>query len=87
MIEFENQMFLDILNDDGLVITAKGIGLESVFINLLKVYNDNGNLVLVLGTSDKEEQYFIQELDSLGVKPLPRLLTSEIGVNERYFIL
>lgn len=83
MIEFENQMFLDILNDDGLVITAKGIGLDSVFINLLKVYSDPGNLVLVLGTSDKEEEFFIQELDSLGVKPLPRLLTSEIGVNDR----
>lgn len=83
MLEFENQMFLDILNEDGLVIAAKGIGLETVFINLLKVYCDAGNLVIVLGTTPKEEQYFIEELDCLGVKPLPRLLTSEYSVNDR----
>ena len=83
MLDFENQMFLDILNEDGLVVAAKGIGLESVFISLLKVYSDAGNLVLVLGTSDKEEDYFINELDSMGVRPLPRLLSSEYSVNDR----
>ena len=83
MLDFENQMFLDILNEDGLVVAAKGIGLESVFISLLKVYSDAGNLVLVLGTSDKEEDYFINELDSMGVRPLPRLLSSEYSINDR----
>lgn len=76
-------MFLDILNEDGLVVAAKGIGLESVFVNLLKVYSDPGNLVLVLGTSGKEEEFFINELESLGVQPLPKLLTSEYSVNDR----
>ena len=84
MLDFENQMFLDILNEDGLVVAAKGIVLESVIVNLLKVYSDPGNLVLVLGTSGKEEDFFVSELDSLGVQPLPKLLTSEYSVNERY---
>nr|CAG4641558.1 EOG090X03DI [Eurycercus lamellatus] len=83
MLDFENQMFLDVLNEDGLVIAAKGIGMDSVFINLLKVYSDQGNLVLVLGTSGKEEDFFIRELDSMGVKPLPKFLTSEYSVNDR----
>lgn len=83
MLDFENQMFLDILNEDGLVVAAKGIGLDSVFVNLLKVYSDPGNLVLVLGTSNKEEEFFINELDDMGVKPLPKLVTSEYSVNER----
>lgn len=87
MLDFENQMFLDILNEDGLVIAAKGIGLESVFVNLLKVYSDAGNLVIVLGTTPKEEEFFIEELDSMGVKPLPKLLTSEFSVNDRYDIV
>ena len=87
MLDFENQMFLDILNEDGLVIAAKGIGLESVFVNLLKVYSDPGNLVIVLGTTQKEEEFFIEELDSMGVKPLPKLLTSEFSVNDRYDIV
>lgn len=76
-------MFLDVLNEDGLVIAAKGIGLDSVFINLLKVYSDTGNLVIVLGTTPKEESFFIEELESMGVKPLPRLLSSEYSVNDR----
>nr|CAG4650837.1 EOG090X03DI [Simocephalus serrulatus] len=83
MLDYENQMFLDVLNEDGLVIAAKGIGLESVFINLLKVYCDSGNLVIVLGTNPKEEEFFIEELDSMGVKPLPKLLSSEYSVNDR----
>ena len=83
MLEFENQMFLDILNEDGLIITAKGLGLEHVFTSLLKVYSDAGNLVLVLGTSNAEEDFFISELDSMGVSPLPRVLSSEFGVNDR----
>lgn len=83
MLEYENQMFLDILNVNGLVVAAKGIGLESVFINLLKVYCDSGNLVLVLGTTSKEEDFFIEELDSMGVKPLPKILSSEYSVNDR----
>ena len=83
MLDFENQMFLDILNEDGLVVAAKGIGLESVFINLLKVYSDAGNLVIVLGTTPKEEEFFIGELELMGVKPLPKLLTSEFSVNDR----
>nr|CAG4636872.1 EOG090X03DI [Ceriodaphnia reticulata] len=83
MLDFENQMFLDVLNEDGLVIAAKGIGLDRVFINLLKVYSDTGNLVIVLGTTSKEESFFIEELESMGVKPLPRLLSSEYSVNDR----
>ena len=49
----------------------------------LKVYSDAGNLVLVLGTSNAEEDFFISELDSMGVSPLPRVLSSEFGVNDR----
>jgi hypothetical protein len=37
MLEFENEMFLSALQEDGLTITAKGLGLEAVFLNLLKV--------------------------------------------------
>lgn len=83
MLDFENQMFLDILNEDGLMVAARGIGLDNVFLNLLKVYSDPGNLVIVLGTSSKEEEFFIKQLESMNVNPLPKLLTSEFSVNDR----
>jgi hypothetical protein len=37
MLEYENEMFLSALQEDVLTITAKGLGLEAVFLNLLKV--------------------------------------------------
>nr|CAG4651688.1 EOG090X03DI [Triops cancriformis] len=83
MLEFENQIFLDVLHEDGLLIAAKGLALEQVFINLLKVYSEPGSLVLVIGTSNKEEEYFIQQLDFMGVKPLPRIINSDYSISDR----
>ena len=62
MLPYANQMFLDILHEDGLVVTAKGLGLDDVFFSLLKVYSDPGNLVLVVGVNEEEEQYFMERL-------------------------
>ena len=39
MLEYENEMFLSAVQEDGLTIVAKGLGLENVFTNLLKVAN------------------------------------------------
>ncbi|KAJ8664216.1 hypothetical protein QAD02_005253 [Eretmocerus hayati] len=83
MLEYENQMFLEILHEDGLVIVAKGLGLETVFMNILKAYSDPGQLVIVLNTNDYEETYFIEQLKAQGVKHLPRLVTSECQGEER----
>ena len=45
MLPFANAIFLDILHEDGLIIAAKGLGIEEVFYSLLRVYSDPGNLV------------------------------------------
>lgn len=83
MLAFANQMFLDVLHEDGLVIAAKGLGLEEVFFNLLKVYSDPGNLVLVMGTSDEEEEYFINRLEKSDVKAAPKKVTTEFSIADR----
>ncbi|XP_024942375.1 DNA repair endonuclease XPF isoform X1 [Cephus cinctus] len=83
MLEYENQMFLEVLQEDGLVIAAKGLGLDTVFMNIMKVYSDPGNLVIVLGTTDYDEQYFIEKLRSVGLKFLPRIITAQFPSNER----
>ncbi|CAK9810363.1 DNA repair endonuclease XPF [Anthophora quadrimaculata] len=83
MLEYENQMFLEILHEDGLVITAKGLGLETVFANIIRAYLDPGNLIIVLGTISHDEQYFIDLLKSYGLKHLPRVVTSECPSDER----
>jgi len=36
MLDYENQLFLEILNEDALVVAAEGLALERVLVNLLK---------------------------------------------------
>ncbi|KYN39320.1 DNA repair endonuclease XPF, partial [Trachymyrmex septentrionalis] len=83
MLEYENQIFLDIVQEDGLVITAKGLGIETVFANVIKAYLDPGNLVIVLGTTDYDERYFIDLLKSYGTSRLPFVVNAECSSNER----
>ena len=83
MLSYCNTMFLDLLHEDGLLVTAKGLGVEEVIYNMIKVYSDPGNLVLVLGLSDEEEQHFRTRLDIEGGKTLPKKITSEYSTNER----
>ncbi|XP_066585729.1 DNA repair endonuclease XPF-like isoform X2 [Prorops nasuta] len=83
MLDYENQMFLEILQEDGLVVVAKGLGLETVVGNIIKVYQDPGNLVLVLGTIDHDERYFIEMVAELGSSTLPKVINAEILSDER----
>lgn len=83
MLEYENHIFLEILQEDGLVIMAKGLGIETVFANVLKAYSDPGNLVIVLGTTDHDERYFIDLLKTYGTNALPRIINAECSSNER----
>lgn len=82
-LEYENQIFLDSFHEDGLLITAKGLGVDRILQNFLKVYSDTANLVVVINTTSSEEEYFIENLEREGVKPLPRVITNEVSVSER----
>lgn len=60
MLPHENQMFLDVASSDGcLLIAAKGLGVHHVLANLIKVYSEPGNLVLILGSTEVEEDFLI----------------------------
>ncbi|KAM4698050.1 DNA repair endonuclease XPF [Rhinophrynus dorsalis] len=84
LLEHENQIFLDLFHEDGLVIAARGLGIDRILQNFLKLYCDPGNLVLVLNTNTAEEEYLIEQLRSEGVTHLPRIITNEIVSGERY---
>ncbi|XP_054712964.1 DNA repair endonuclease XPF-like [Uloborus diversus] len=84
LLDYENQMFLELIHDDALAVLAKGIGVERLFTNLIKAYNDPGNLVLVIGTTTVEEEYILNKLADSGVSPLPKIITSEVSTKDRY---
>ncbi|CAH0557947.1 unnamed protein product [Brassicogethes aeneus] len=67
MLEFETQIFLDVIHKDGLVICAKGLNLDLVILNVLKVYCDPGNLVIVMNANENEEKYFVEKLNNENV--------------------
>ena len=62
----------------------RGLGIETVFANVIKAYLDPGNLVIVLGTTDYDERYFIDLLKSYGTSRLPFVVNAECSSNERY---
>uniref|UniRef100_A0AAG5CVB2 DNA repair endonuclease XPF n=1 Tax=Anopheles atroparvus TaxID=41427 RepID=A0AAG5CVB2_ANOAO len=63
LLEYEKQMFLDLLHTDALVVCAKGISYERVLLNLLKIFCDDSTLVLVVNCSESEEQYYKTNLE------------------------
>uniref|UniRef100_A0A8W7PUW3 DNA repair endonuclease XPF n=1 Tax=Anopheles coluzzii TaxID=1518534 RepID=A0A8W7PUW3_ANOCL len=63
LLEYEKQMFLDLLHTDALVVCAKGITYERAMLNLLKIFCDTSTLVLVVNCSEAEEQYYRTNLD------------------------
>ncbi|KAJ8040533.1 DNA repair endonuclease XPF [Holothuria leucospilota] len=83
MLEYENQILLDIFPDDCLLILARGLGMDRIFTSLLKLYCDPGNLVLVLNTSEQEQEYLMEELEKCGTAVMPRMVNNEVGTNER----
>lgn len=54
-----------------------------MLLNIIKVYCDPGNLVLVIGSSAPEEDFWITQLKKVGIKPLPKVLSADTSIAER----
>uniref|UniRef100_A0A1B0FGJ6 DNA repair endonuclease XPF n=1 Tax=Glossina morsitans morsitans TaxID=37546 RepID=A0A1B0FGJ6_GLOMM len=63
LLNYEKQMLLDMVYSDGLMVCAKGLSYERVVLNILKVYSDSGNLLLVINGSDWEENYYKSQIE------------------------
>ncbi|GAB1606690.1 DNA repair endonuclease XPF [Argonauta hians] len=83
LLEYEKEIFLNCFHDDGLLIMSQGLGCERILINLIKVYCDPGNLVLVLNNNSTEEDYICDRLKADGVKEIPRIVTNEFSAPNR----
>lgn len=83
MLEYENQMLLDLVQENALLISAKGLCVQKVLQSLVSVYCDPGNLVLILGLKPPEESHLVEALKLQGVSPLPRTLSAETTSAER----
>ncbi|XP_041531771.1 DNA repair endonuclease XPF isoform X1 [Microtus oregoni] len=84
LLEYERQLVLELLDSDGLVVCARGLGADRLLYHFLRLHCHPACLVLVLNTQPAEEEYFINQLKIEGVEHLPRRVTNEITSNSRY---
>ncbi|KAJ3607745.1 hypothetical protein NHX12_024796 [Muraenolepis orangiensis] len=84
LLEFEREMVLGLMGSDGLLVAAEGLGVDRILLHLLRVYSDEGSLVLLINTTPPEQEYFTEQLRAEGVTDLPRTVTSDIPSSERY---
>ncbi|UYV73760.1 ERCC4 [Cordylochernes scorpioides] len=68
-LEFEREMFLDLHNEDSLLIMSKGLGMRNLLVSLITVYCDPRTLVLVMGATKEEQTAIIDQLTSQNVYP------------------
>ncbi|XP_026315532.1 DNA repair endonuclease XPF isoform X2 [Hyposmocoma kahamanoa] len=72
MLSFEKQIFMDAFEKDALIIMAKGLHYNTILCNLLNVFIDPSNLVLVINSSEHEEKFLT---DHFKLSTLPNLGT------------
>lgn len=82
-MEWESKLFLEVMEDDGLLVMAKGLGLDRTFLKVIQTFCKNDNLVIVLNTINEEQNFYLSELDALGVKHLPKVINADVSIEER----
>lgn len=55
LLEYETEMFLSLFTTDGLLVTAEGLGIDRILLQFLRVYSEEGSLVLLLNTTPPEQ--------------------------------
>uniref|UniRef100_A0A3P8TNY0 DNA repair endonuclease XPF n=1 Tax=Amphiprion percula TaxID=161767 RepID=A0A3P8TNY0_AMPPE len=92
LLEFETEMFLGLFGCDGLLVVAEGMGVDRILLQFMRVYSEQGSLVLLLNTTHLNsffliflsQEYFTEQLRVEGVTHLPRTVTSDVQSAERY---
>ncbi|XP_067224956.1 DNA repair endonuclease XPF [Chanodichthys erythropterus] len=84
LLEYETEMFLSVFSTDGLLITAEGLGIDRILLHFMRVYSEEGSLVLLLNTTTPEQEYFTEQLRAEGVSHLPQTVTSDVQSSDRY---
>ncbi|XP_068439369.1 DNA repair endonuclease XPF [Clinocottus analis] len=84
LLEYETEMFLSLFECDGLLVAAEGMGIDRILLQFMRVYSEQGSLVLLLNTTIPEQEYFTEQLRVQGVTHLPRTVTSDVNSTERY---
>lgn len=84
LLEYETEMFLSLFSTDGLLIAAEGLGIDRILLHFMKIYSEEGSLVLLLNTTTPEQVTVQQTKPRMGLK-LTEILTCGVMLTLQEF--
>ncbi|KAL7674295.1 hypothetical protein ACOME3_000573 [Neoechinorhynchus agilis] len=82
-LPYEKDLLLRLYQENSLVIMARGLGVDRIFLNLLRMYSDPKYMVICLNLNKAEQDHFITELSYTNSNRLPRIINTDTPVNKR----
>jgi DNA excision repair protein ERCC-4 len=82
---FHKLIFTELLEEDGLLIISRGLGINKVIQKFLHLYCGQQEIVFALNFFPSEQQLLIEKLQEDGVpeRDLPKRINSENTMQER----
>lgn len=73
-LKFHKEICGELLNDDGLVVMAEGLGVHEIVMRFIKLYSTSKHLVFVLNLEQERQFQICCELQSEGISTLPSII-------------
>ncbi|KAI8990055.1 hypothetical protein BDB01DRAFT_756085 [Pilobolus umbonatus] len=67
MLEYQKQIITEVVEEDGLLILSPGLGLFNILCSVLQLYTTGNHLVLILNTTDEQDDLIQAHMVDKGV--------------------
>jgi DNA excision repair protein ERCC-4 len=84
-LEFENELLKEVAHENCLVVLSKGLGIEKLLIQMIRLYSEPEFLLLVLGTPAELDYYVVRQMEDAGTacNRLPKTVTADVSIQQR----
>ena len=83
-VPFHKDVCAELLQEDGLSVLGRGLGIHSIVMRFIKLYCSKKHLVFVLNVPYERQLQIRSELQVEGVSKLPSIIV-ETTSEERYY--
>eukprot|EP00117_Sycon_ciliatum_P008410 scpid67245/ scgid11121/ DNA repair endonuclease XPF; DNA excision repair protein ERCC-4 len=83
LLDYEAQMFTELLADDGLLIAGRGLGVHRLVSALIQIHCDPGSLLLVVNASQLELDILLEAGIQSGTAHPPQVISNQTGAPDR----
>jgi len=84
-VEFERAMIDQMVKEDCLLVSGRGIGIEKLLFQVLRVFNEREVITVVIGCPSSVEEYVLEAFKSCGTADnlVPKIVNFESSISER----